>query len=141
MPEPVRQAGVSPPPPSVGATPPRDGFGSASGSTSAPAGPFATTPSTLPPAAEPNRESAAAAAAPAIASVRELDPGTVVIPEVNTAIVSRGDNLWRISRRVYGRGLRYTVIYAANQEQIRNRHLIYPGQVFVLPGETEAARR
>jgi nucleoid-associated protein YgaU len=141
LPEPVRQAGVSPPPPSVGATPPRDGFGSASGSTSAPAGPFATTPSTLPPAAEPNRESAAAAAAPAIASVRELDPGTVVIPEVNTAIVSRGDNLWRISRRVYGRGLRYTVIYAANQEQIRNWHLIYPGQVFVLPGETEAARR
>jgi nucleoid-associated protein YgaU len=33
------------------------------------------------------------------------------------------------------------VIYAANQEQIRNRHLIYPGQVFVLPGETEAAKR
>jgi nucleoid-associated protein YgaU len=73
--------------------------------------------------------------------VRELDPGTILIPEVNTAIVSRGDNLWRISRRVYGRGLRYTVIYSANQEQIRNRHLIYPGQVFVLPGEQEATRR
>ena len=114
---------------------------SASGPTSAPAGPSAARPSTLPPAAEPSREPGGAAAAPAVASVRELDPGTVVIPEVNTAIVSRGDNLWRISRRVYGRGLRYTVIYAANQEQIRNRHLIYPGQVFVLPGETEAAER
>ena len=57
------------------------------------------------------------------------------IPDVNTAIVSRGDNLWRISHRIYGRGVRYTVIYGANQRQIRNPHRIYPGQVFVLPGE------
>ncbi|QRM28074.1 LysM peptidoglycan-binding domain-containing protein [Microvirga sp. VF16] len=63
--------------------------------------------------------------------------GTVVIPNINTTIVSRGDNLWRISQRVYGKGLRYTVIYGANQEQIRNPDLIYPGQVFVLPGEQE----
>jgi hypothetical protein len=61
--------------------------------------------------------------------------GTVVIPNINTAIVSRGDNLWRISHRIYGKGYRYTVIYGANQEQIRNPNLIYPGQVFVLPGE------
>jgi nucleoid-associated protein YgaU len=60
---------------------------------------------------------------------------TVVIPNINTTIVSRGDNLWRISQRVYGKGLRYTVIYGANQEQIRNPDLIYPGQVFVLPAE------
>jgi nucleoid-associated protein YgaU len=59
----------------------------------------------------------------------------VVIPDVNTAIVSRGDNLWRISHRIYGRGVRYTVIYGANQRQIRNPHRIYPGQVFVLPGD------
>ena len=43
-----------------------------------------------------------------------------VIPEINTASVCRGDNLWRISRRIYGRGVRYTVIYSANQDQIRN---------------------
>ncbi|MBJ6125851.1 LysM peptidoglycan-binding domain-containing protein [Microvirga splendida] len=65
------------------------------------------------------------------------DAGTIVIPNINTAIVSRGDNLWRISQRVYGKGLRYTVIYGANQEQIRNPDLIYPGQVFVLPGDQE----
>jgi nucleoid-associated protein YgaU len=65
------------------------------------------------------------------------DAGTVVIPNINTAIVSRGDNLWRISQRIYGKGLRYTVIFGANQEQIRNPDLIYPGQVFVLPGEQE----
>ncbi|MEE1654970.1 LysM peptidoglycan-binding domain-containing protein [Microvirga sp. CF3062] len=65
------------------------------------------------------------------------DAGTIVIPNINTAIVSRGDNLWRISQRVYGKGLRYTVIFGANQEQIRNPDLIYPGQIFVLPGEQE----
>ncbi|WP_230532240.1 LysM peptidoglycan-binding domain-containing protein [Microvirga roseola] len=61
--------------------------------------------------------------------------GTVMIPNINTAIVSRGDNLWRISQRIYGSGYRYTVIYGANQQQIRNPDLIYPGQVFVLPSE------
>jgi nucleoid-associated protein YgaU len=64
-----------------------------------------------------------------------IPSGTVVIPNINTAIVSKGDNLWRISQRTYGKGVRYTVIYGANQEQIRNPDLIYPGQVFVLPGE------
>lgn len=61
------------------------------------------------------------------------DPSVVIIPEVNTAIVSRGENLWRISRRVYGQGIRYTMIFGANKEQIRDPDLIYPGQVFVLP--------
>ena len=46
---------------------------------------------------------------------RELPTGTIVIPDVNTTIVSRGDNLWRISQRVYGKGVRYTVIYTANR--------------------------
>ncbi|RVU13810.1 LysM peptidoglycan-binding domain-containing protein [Methylobacterium oryzihabitans] len=63
------------------------------------------------------------------------EPGVVFVPGVGTAQVVRGDNLWSISRRVYGRGLRYTVIFGANQPQIRNPHRIYPGQVFVLPGD------
>lgn len=57
----------------------------------------------------------------------------VVVPEVRTARVEKGDSLWRISRRIYGHGIRYTVIYGANQDQIRDPHRIYPGQVFVLP--------
>lgn len=77
--------------------------------------------------------SAAASASAAPSPWRDVDPRTVLVPEVNTAIVTRGDSLWRISRRVYGGGVRYTVIYGANQEQIRNPNLIYPGQVFVLP--------
>ncbi|HEY8564650.1 MAG TPA: LysM peptidoglycan-binding domain-containing protein [Beijerinckiaceae bacterium] len=63
-----------------------------------------------------------------------LERAVVVVPEVVTAIVARGDSLWQISRRTYGRGMRYTAIYTANQQQIRDPKRIYPGQVFVLPG-------
>ncbi|MBD21649.1 MAG: peptidoglycan-binding protein [Rhodospirillaceae bacterium] len=47
--------------------------------------------------------------------------------------VKLGNSLWRIARRAYGRGMRYTVIYEANKEQIRDPDLIYPGQVFFVP--------
>lgn len=50
------------------------------------------------------------------------------------AIIRRGDNLWTIARRAYGDGIRYTQIYEANNDQIRDPDLIYPGQVFTLPG-------
>lgn len=56
-----------------------------------------------------------------------------VIAELITAKVIRGDSLWRISRQMLGHGVRYTQIYAANTQQIRDPKLIYPGQVFVLP--------
>ncbi|WP_331300659.1 LysM peptidoglycan-binding domain-containing protein [Methylobacterium oryzae] len=61
--------------------------------------------------------------------------GAVYVPEISTARITRGDNLWRISQRTYGRGERYTVIYDANQNQIRDPDLIYPGQIFVLPND------
>jgi nucleoid-associated protein YgaU len=54
-------------------------------------------------------------------------------PKIATTVVSRGDSLWRISRINYGEGMRYAVVYKANQDQIRNPNRIYPGQIFVLP--------
>jgi nucleoid-associated protein YgaU len=48
-------------------------------------------------------------------------------------VVQPGNSLWRIARRNYGEGLRYTVIYEANKDQIRDPDLIYPGQVFAVP--------
>ena len=33
----------------------------------------------------------------------------------------------------YGQGLRYTTIYQANRDQIRDPDRIFPGQVFALP--------
>jgi hypothetical protein len=47
--------------------------------------------------------------------------------------VVRGDNLWNIARAHYGEGFRYTMIFEANKDQIRDPNLIYPGQVFSLP--------
>ncbi|WP_067222393.1 LysM peptidoglycan-binding domain-containing protein [Stappia indica] len=58
------------------------------------------------------------------------DAGTRQIPSV---IIRTGDNLWTISQRRYGDGVRYTTIYQANKDQIRNPDLIYPGQVFMIP--------
>ncbi len=50
-----------------------------------------------------------------------------------TVIIRRGDTLWQISRRVYGAGVRYTTIYIANEDKIRNPDRILPGQIFGLP--------
>ena len=48
-------------------------------------------------------------------------------------VVQPGNSLWKLARESYGRGVRYTVIYEANKEQIANPDLIYPGQVFSVP--------
>ena len=48
-------------------------------------------------------------------------------------IVQPGQNLWRLARLAYGQGTRYTVIYAANRDQIRDPNRIFPGQVFTTP--------
>ncbi|WP_421999051.1 LysM peptidoglycan-binding domain-containing protein [Reyranella sp.] len=48
-------------------------------------------------------------------------------------VVVRGDNLWNIAHAHYGAGYHHTVIFGANQDQIRDPDLIYPGQVFSLP--------
>ena len=45
-------------------------------------------------------------------------------------IVQPGNNLWQISRRAYGAGTRYLIIYSANLGQIRDPQRIYPGQMF-----------
>jgi len=52
-------------------------------------------------------------------------------------IIRRGDSLWRISRRVYGHGTRYSTIYLANQEQISDPDRIWPGQVFHVPDKSK----
>ena len=96
----------------------------------------ATRPAQAPVPAPPQKAVFPGQPGPEQFAERASDGATVLIPEINTAIVTRGDNLWRISHRIYGDGLRYTVIYGGNQDQIRDPNLIYPGQSFVLPPET-----
>ena len=63
------------------------------------------------------------------------DLANPIVASIDTAQVRRGDSLWRISRTTYGSGRRYTVIFTANDAQIRNPNLIYPGQILVLPSD------
>ena len=63
---------------------------------------------------------------PLAQATAELTPG-------QTYTVQPGNNLWQISRRAYGIGTRYLIIYSANLGQIRDPERIYPGQVFKLP--------
>jgi hypothetical protein len=60
--------------------------------------------------------------------IESLAPGSFVV-------VQPGNSLWRLAERTYGKGLRYHMIYEANQDLIRNPNLIYPGQLFRLPGQ------
>jgi hypothetical protein len=77
------------------------------------------------------------AAAGAVAARIEVPFQRDEIPEGQVAdgrvVVQPGQNLWRMARSAYGRGVRYTVIYEANRDQIRNPNLIFPGQIFAVP--------
>lgn len=63
-------------------------------------------------------------------------PFTLTFDQIASAgniTVAPGNSLWRIARSHYGEGSLYTLIFAANRDQIRDPDLIYPGQVFNLP--------
>jgi len=62
------------------------------------------------------------------ADTENLAPGSFVV-------VQPGNSLWRLAERTYGKGLRFHMIYEANEKLIRDPNLIYPGQVFRLPGQ------
>ncbi|MEG3620272.1 Ig-like domain-containing protein [Magnetovibrio sp. PR-2] len=59
---------------------------------------------------------------------KDLEPGSFIV-------VQPGNSLWRLAENTYGKGLRYHMIYEANQSLIRDPDLIYPGQIFRLPGQ------
>ena len=76
--------------------------------------------------------------------LEEIDSSTGKITEVNTAettnpkstgtyTVVRGDTLWAIAKKYYSDGSKYTKIYNANTDKIKNPSLIYPGQVLTIP--------
>jgi nucleoid-associated protein YgaU len=89
------------------------------------------------PATSPSAAAAGAGSSATAGAAPSSDPANVTIDQLITATVVRGDSLWRISRKMLGRGVRYTQIYDANTSQIRDPHRIYPGQVLVVPKDRE----
>lgn len=66
----------------------------------------------------------------------EPEPAVELKPVIKTGrsvIIRRGDSLWKISRRMLGEGRKYTTIFSANNNQIKDPNRIYPGQVFDVP--------
>ena len=51
---------------------------------------------------------------------------------IDAVTVQPGNSLWRIARRIYGRGILYADIYQKNSHLIKDPNLIYPGQVLSL---------
>jgi len=53
---------------------------------------------------------------------------------VKAITVQKGATLWAIARNRYGDGMLYVRVFEANADSIKDPDLIYPGQVFKLPG-------
>ncbi|MBS9778625.1 MAG: peptidoglycan-binding protein LysM [Gammaproteobacteria bacterium] len=47
--------------------------------------------------------------------------------------IEEGDSLWRVAEKCYGNGAKYTDIFEANKEVIKDPDLIYPGQKIRIP--------
>jgi LysM repeat protein len=52
---------------------------------------------------------------------------------LQTYTVVKGDSLSKIAQRVYGKASLWRKIYEANQDQIKDPDLIFPGQLLRLP--------
>ncbi len=60
--------------------------------------------------------------------------------KVDHVVVQPGNSLWRIARRLSGDGFNYVYIFEANQAQIRDPDVIYPGQVFEVPDDVDISQ-
>jgi nucleoid-associated protein YgaU len=78
-----------------------------------------------------------AAPAPAPIVVAEAQPAAdqpvPPVIQIRRVVIQPGSNLWRVSRKVYGKGRMYTLIFEANRDQIKNPNRVYPGQILAAP--------
>ena len=74
---------------------------------------------------------------PAIAEPAQPDSTAAIPPAAVTVTVQPGFTLWSIAQETFGSGVLYVQVFEANRDKIRDPDLIYPGQIFTIPGGTE----
>ncbi|MGH8877853.1 MAG: LysM peptidoglycan-binding domain-containing protein, partial [Stackebrandtia sp.] len=60
-------------------------------------------------------------------------PAPAARPPGRTHTVDRGDTLWDIAHRYYGRGDRWPVIFDANRNKVSSPYRLPIGAVLVIP--------
>ena len=83
----------------------------------------------------PNQRGTAQQVAAAGIPLSELAPNAP-----DSHVVKRGDTLWDISKLFLKSPWRWPELWGMNLEQIRNPHLIYPGQILILERIGDRAR-
>ncbi len=88
----------------------------------------------------PVQGGATAGIASAVSAIREMSPAMRLLDAVGeggrsgrTYTVEAGDNLWKIARKVYGRGWQWRKIHRANEDQIPTPSSLRIGQVLTIP--------
>jgi nucleoid-associated protein YgaU len=86
------------------------------------------------PEATPKAETKVAVIDPPLAPAVEIAPTPEVVAQTpQKIIIQPGNNLWKLSREVYGKGRMFTIIYEANRDQLKNPNMIFPGQILTAP--------
>lgn len=85
-------------------------------------------------AAEAPRPATDTAGENAVAATETAATSDALPPRPKLITVQPGATLWAIARETLGEGTLYVQVFDANRAKIRNPDLIYPGQVFTVPG-------
>lgn len=84
------------------------------------------------PAPEKKKAAPAPAEKKAAPAPEKKKAGSKLNPPVEH-VVRTGDNLWKIAKKYYGSGAKWTLIYEANKSAIKKKDFLEPGTVLVIP--------
>lgn len=70
-------------------------------------------------------------------AVIEVDEEEIIIPSYQEYKVKKGDTLSHIAKNFYGKASRWTVIYEANSNKIKDPSRLKPGTVLIIPDLNE----